>query len=160
MYLNSKEYKDSMLIKPDSLMQANVDLFASQPAPAVSTTMDFVAVPDPVPQLDDNAYKPDTTSNSFDPFAAIPMSNFDGLNPLGELTSHTDPSLIASDENSPTNGSHAQTNDSSVGTNPPPKKEAFQVKSGVWADTLSRGLIDLNITARKYISYWTVVFSH
>jgi epsin len=34
---------------------------------------------------------------------------------------------------------------------PAVKKETFQVKSGIWADSLSRGLIDLNITARKYL---------
>lgn len=31
------------------------------------------------------------------------------------------------------------------------KKENFQVKSGIWADSLSRGLIDLNITARMFL---------
>lgn len=31
------------------------------------------------------------------------------------------------------------------------KKENFQVKSGIWADSLSRGLIDLNITGRKFL---------
>ncbi|TVU35178.1 hypothetical protein EJB05_17055 [Eragrostis curvula] len=31
------------------------------------------------------------------------------------------------------------------------KKGTFQVKSGVWADSLSRGLIDLNITAPKKV---------
>lgn len=30
---------------------------------------------------------------------------------------------------------------------PPAKEDTFQVKSGIWADSLSRGLIDLNITA-------------
>ena len=34
---------------------------------------------------------------------------------------------------------------------PAVKKESFQVKSGIWADSLSRGLIDLNISARKYL---------
>jgi len=34
----------------------------------------------------------------------------------------------------------------------PPPKDTFQVKSGIWADSLSRGLIDLNITARKFIT--------
>jgi epsin len=31
------------------------------------------------------------------------------------------------------------------------KKDNFQVKSGIWADSLSRGLIDLNITARMFL---------
>ena len=34
---------------------------------------------------------------------------------------------------------------------PSAKKENFQVKSGIWADSLSRGLIDLNITARMFL---------
>ncbi|PAN39892.1 hypothetical protein PAHAL_7G277300 [Panicum hallii] len=36
--------------------------------------------------------------------------------------------------------------------NPSAKKENFQVKSGIWADSLSRGLIDLNITAPKKVN--------
>ncbi|WVZ86968.1 hypothetical protein U9M48_033678 [Paspalum notatum var. saurae] len=35
---------------------------------------------------------------------------------------------------------------------PNAKKENFQVKSGIWADSLSRGLIDLNITAPKKVN--------
>jgi len=35
---------------------------------------------------------------------------------------------------------------------PDTKKENFQVKSGIWADSLSRGLIDLNITAPKKVN--------
>lgn len=117
-----------------SFLQTNVDLFASQPAPAVSTTVDFFAAPDPVPKASES----DTTSNIVDPFAAVPMNNFD-----------TDRSSTVSDQSSP---SHGKTNVSSSETKSPPKKGAFQVTSGIWADSLSRGLIDLNITARKYFS--------
>ncbi|TVU15894.1 hypothetical protein EJB05_39437 [Eragrostis curvula] len=35
---------------------------------------------------------------------------------------------------------------------PNTNKENFQVKSGIWADSLSRGLIDLNITAPKKVN--------
>lgn len=35
---------------------------------------------------------------------------------------------------------------------PNAKKDNFQVKSGIWADSLSRGLIDLNITAPKKVN--------
>nr|CAB3485644.1 unnamed protein product [Digitaria exilis] len=35
---------------------------------------------------------------------------------------------------------------------PSSKKENFQVKSGIWADSLSRGLIDLNITGPKKVN--------
>ncbi|CAL5025633.1 unnamed protein product [Urochloa decumbens] len=36
--------------------------------------------------------------------------------------------------------------------NPSAKKGNFQVKSGIWADSLSRGLIDLNISAPKKVN--------
>ncbi|KAL8499124.1 hypothetical protein ACS0TY_022193 [Phlomoides rotata] len=118
--------------------QTSVDLFASQPSP-VSTPVDLFAAPDPVPVLDNNTSKSDTTSSTFDPFAAVPMNSFDGSDPLGTFASHTDPS--------PNGGTHEKVDESSVATKSPPKKEGFQVKSGIWADSLSRGLIDLNITA-------------
>lgn len=161
-YLNYRKSNDLLLIKSDSFMQTNVDLFApqaapanstsmdlfaNQPAPSASTTMDFFAAPDPVPQPEQKSSKPDTNSNMFDPFAAIPMSNFDNM------TSHTDPTPIASVETSPRDGSHVKINRTSIDSNPPPKKEAFQVKSGIWSDSLNRGLIDLNITGRKYYEH-------
>ncbi|KAG8055499.1 hypothetical protein GUJ93_ZPchr0001g30400 [Zizania palustris] len=37
------------------------------------------------------------------------------------------------------------------------KKESFQVKSGIWADSLSRGLIDLNLTSCKYFHSFPVM---
>jgi epsin len=36
---------------------------------------------------------------------------------------------------------------------PDTKNGNFQVKSGIWADSLSRGLIDLNITARMFLPH-------
>ncbi|KAI3468156.1 hypothetical protein Pfo_024819 [Paulownia fortunei] len=133
--------------------QINVDLFASQPAPSpdVSTTMDFFAAPDPASQLDNKASKSDTTINIVDPFADVPLNNFDGSDPFGAFTSHTDPSSTVSNQNSSKDGSHGNTKGSSTETKPPPK-DAFQVKSGIWADSLSRGLIDLNITAPKKVN--------
>lgn len=139
-----------ILTKYGSFLQTSVDLFASQPSP-VSIPVDLFAAPDPVPVLDNNASKSDTTSNTFDPFAAVPMNSFDGPDdPLGTFASHTDPSPIASDKSSPNGAIHEKVDESSVEAEAPPKKEGFQVKSGIWADSLSRGLIDLNITARKY----------
>ncbi|XP_057775930.1 clathrin interactor EPSIN 1-like [Salvia miltiorrhiza] len=133
---------DLFASQPAPAVSTPMDLFASQPAPAASTTtMDLFAAPDPVLHLEENSSKPDTTSSTFDPFAAIPMSNFD-----------TDTLPIASDQNSHDDGIHAQMNWTSVNTNPPPKKEGFQVKSGIWADSLNRGLIDLNITAPKKVN--------
>ncbi|XP_075487119.1 clathrin interactor EPSIN 1 [Primulina tabacum] len=132
--------------------QTNVDLFASQPAPAVSSPMDFFATPEPAPQLDDDAPKSDATISTFDPFAAIPLNNFDGFASVSSINSHTYPSSTASNQNSSGEGSHGNSNGSSLETKSPLKKDAFQVKSGIWADSLSRGLIDLNITAPKKVN--------
>ncbi|CAL4961523.1 unnamed protein product [Urochloa decumbens] len=114
----------------------------------------------------------------FDPFTAILVKTLDGSDsfsafssnmdsgqnktesdkssdhsPLEELnfgafTSHTE-SPRASDtkpmSKSPTKPDPASVSESK----PDAKKGAFQVKSSIWADSLSRGLIDLNITTSK-----------
>ncbi|GFQ00159.1 clathrin interactor epsin 1 [Phtheirospermum japonicum] len=137
--------------------QTNVDLFASQPTPAVSSPIDFFVAPDPVTQPGNDASKSDTASNIVDPFTAV----FGGSNPLGALASQTDPLSINSDKNSPNDENGGKINESLMETKSPPKKEAFQVKSGIWADSLSRGLFDLNITARKcfFIDNLLLLFS-
>ncbi|XP_020598952.1 clathrin interactor EPSIN 1 [Phalaenopsis equestris] len=77
-------------------------------------------------------------SSTADPFAAIPVNIVAGPDDLfGSFTS-----------NAPT-ASKESSGDFSNTRQPAPKKEPFQVKSGIWADSLSRGLIDLNITASK-----------
>ncbi|KAG8381836.1 hypothetical protein BUALT_Bualt05G0014200 [Buddleja alternifolia] len=130
--------------------QTNVDLFASQPA--VSTTMDFFAAPDPPSQPDNMASKSDTPSDIVDPFAAVPLNNFEGSDPFGAFTSHKDPLSSVSYKNSSNDELHGNVNESSIEVKLQPKKEEFQVKSGIWADSLSRGLIDLNITASKKVN--------
>ncbi|CAA2986971.1 Hypothetical predicted protein [Olea europaea subsp. europaea] len=134
--------------------QGNIDLFASQPAPspAVTSTYDFFAAPDPAPQPDNNASNTDSTTNTVDPFAAVPLNNFDNSRPFGSLSSHIEPIPTASTEHSANDGSNANGNGTSVETKPLPKKDPFQVKSGIWADSLSRGIIDLNISAPKKIN--------
>ncbi|KAL3645959.1 hypothetical protein CASFOL_011139 [Castilleja foliolosa] len=127
--------------------QTNVDLFASQPTPSVSSPIDFFATPDPATPPGNDASKPDTASNVVDPFAAVPMNNFNVSDSLGTLASQTDPLSIKSDKISPNDGNGGKNNESLVATESPPKKEAFQVKSGIWADSFNRGLFDLNITA-------------
>jgi len=117
-----------------------------------------------------------SSAADFDPFAAIPLKTFDesdsfsafssnmvsgqtktesvkcsDRSPLEELnfdafTSHTvSPRTIATKlmNKSPTKLEPASMSESKSDV----KKGAFQVKSGIWADSLSRGLIDLNITA-------------
>lgn len=88
-----------------------------------------------------------TTPSIVDPFAAVPMENFDGSDPFGAFTSHS-ASQAPVVHGSATNTTNLQ----SLADSKPQqfqKKDPFQVKSGIWADSLSRGLIDLNITARK-----------
>ncbi|CAA7402842.1 unnamed protein product [Spirodela intermedia] len=77
-------------------------------------------------------------ASSSDPFAAVSLNTFEGPDIFGDFTSHTDSS----------NSGHSTAGNVNLG----PKKEAFQVKSGIWADSLSRGLIDLNLTAPKKVS--------
>ncbi|XP_025816202.1 clathrin interactor EPSIN 1-like isoform X2 [Panicum hallii] len=121
-----------------------------------------------------------SSAADFDPFAAIPVktldesdsfsafssntasgqtktesvkcsdrSPFEELN-FGAFTSHREsPRTIATKlmNKSPTKLEPASMSESKSDV----KKGAFQVKSGIWADSLSRGLIDLNITASKKI---------
>ncbi|KAL1532555.1 clathrin interactor EPSIN 1-like [Salvia divinorum] len=131
--------------------QFDVGLFASRPAPtpAVTAPMDFFAAPDLVGS---RASKSDGTSNVSDPFANVPMNSFDGSDPFGVFTSHTDPSSVVSNQSSSNQGSNGNMKGSSPETPAPPPKKEFQVKSGIWADSLSRGLIDLNITAPKKVN--------
>jgi len=86
-----------------------------------------------------------------DPPVSIKSSDHSPLEELnfGAFTSHTElpkATAIKSLNKSPTKPEPASMSASKTDV----KKGAFQVKSGIWADSLSRGLIDLNITARMY----------
>ncbi|KAG4136263.1 hypothetical protein ERO13_D08G270300v2 [Gossypium hirsutum] len=135
--------------------QAQVDLFASQPAivPAVSPTVDLFAATDPVVQPDIMVPKPDPTNASIiDPFATVPLSNFHSSSDIfGSFTHHSN-SPWKEPTQTPINDVNLNNNMNtkpSQDIKPPQKKDAiFQVKSGIWADSLSRGIIDLNISAQ------------
>ncbi|CAI9093608.1 OLC1v1029154C1 [Oldenlandia corymbosa var. corymbosa] len=143
-----------------SYPQENIDLFASQSAPSPAVpTVDLFAAPDPVgvsvsdnkPKSTDNA-----TSNVFDPFAAIPLNNFDSADPFSTFdqtpASNSIPTGLneAFADTKPV--SQSNLNGSSVDTKTQQqKKGGFQVKSGIWSDSLSRGIIDLNIAAPKKV---------
>lgn len=86
---------------------------------------------------------PNTNVN--DPFAAVPMNNFDGSDLFGAFTCSSNP---ASTESTESPGSLNNVDGESLASSNPRQKEGFQMKSGMWADSLSRGLIDLNISAR------------
>lgn len=136
--------------------QAKVDLFGSQPAgpSANPPAFDFFAAPDPVVQSETKSQKSDTASPDIvDPFAAVPLNSFDGSDLFGSFTSHTNSASTEPTQSPANDGNLNNLNGkSSAEFQPPPKKDAFQVKSGIWADSLSRGLIDLNISARKSLS--------
>uniref|UniRef100_M1BLF6 Clathrin interactor EPSIN 1 n=1 Tax=Solanum tuberosum TaxID=4113 RepID=M1BLF6_SOLTU len=145
-------------VKPES--KISVDLFASHPSssPVASSTMDFFAAPDPVVQPNVKSSKPvQINTTMVDPFATVPLNNFDSSDPFGAFVSPADP--ISVPNVSATSGGNQQTptklDKSPLQTKPSPKKDNFQVSSGIWADSLSRGLIDLNIAARKFLSDYT-----
>lgn len=142
-------------------MQPNIDLFAAQPAsstaqPAPSaaafSTMDFFAASDPVvpPEIKSESTGPSNV-NFVDPFATIPLNSFGGSNLLGASSTQTDQLSAEPTENPLKNNAAFDLNAKFLPESKAPlKKDNFQVKSGIWADSLSRGLIDLNISARKF----------
>ncbi|TYH60648.1 hypothetical protein ES332_D08G309600v1 [Gossypium tomentosum] len=143
------------VIEASPQAQKQVDLFASQPAivPAVSPTVDLFAATDPVVQPDIMVPKPDPTNASIiDPFATVPLSNFHSSSDIfGSFTHHSN-SPWKEPTQTPINDVNLNNNMNtkpSQDIKPPQKKDAiFQVKSGIWADSLSRGIIDLNISAQ------------
>ncbi|KAK3003259.1 hypothetical protein RJ639_019593 [Escallonia herrerae] len=134
----------------------NVDLFASQPAPssAISSTVDFFAAPDSVAQSGSKFSESDAmTTKAVDPFAAVPLNSFDGSDPFGAFATQSDSASKESRTNAIDDGSLNNLNEKfSAESKPTPKKNTFQVKSGIWADSLSRGLIDLNISEPKKVN--------
>lgn len=135
--------------------KTEVDLFASAPAvsSAVSTPVDFFAAPAPVTQPETKPINSVPTNPIVDPFAAVPLNNFDSSDPFGSFTFNTD-STSAEPSQNPVDDSNLSDSSKKAPaiSNPQPKKDAFHVKSGIWADSLSRGLIDLNISAPKKVS--------
>lgn len=130
-----------------------MDLFSTQPTiPPVTPTVDLFSIPEPVVQPESKSENSAPINNStIDPFAAVPLNNFDGSDVFGEFTSQSDSVSSQPSSNIVTDGSHGNMNGKSIADSKvSPKKDGFQVKSGIWADSLSRGLIDLNISARKF----------
>ncbi|MED6182166.1 hypothetical protein PIB30_026020 [Stylosanthes scabra] len=119
-----------------------------------TSTFDPFAIPEPVAQPDNKSGNSAPANNStFDPFAAIPLNNFDGSDVFGDFTSQPDSASSQRSNNVASDISHDNANGkTSVDSKVPPKKDPFQVKSGIWADSLSRGLIDLNISGPKKVN--------
>lgn len=138
-----------------SSTQPNVDLFATEPASsaAVSSTIDFFSSPEPVALPESKSSSTGSSHLNFvDPFAAVPMNNFDQSDIFGAFTSPTDQSSSKPTQNSMNSGITNDVSGKSLAESKAPAKDGFQVKSGIWADSLSRGLIDLNITASKKVN--------
>ncbi|KAI4376968.1 hypothetical protein MLD38_014668 [Melastoma candidum] len=132
-----------------SLIQDQVDLFASGStiSPVGPSPVDLFATPNAATELPEEPTKPDPPNlTDFDPFPAIPPPSADsGHDPFMEFKSISNSTEVPSPKTDvngkPCSESHA-----------PPRKETFQVKSGIWADSLSRGLINLDITESKKVS--------
>lgn len=132
-------------------IQNEVDLFASKPAiSSASPTVDLFAS-NPVQQSEIKSTNIGTTiTNIVDPFATVPLNNFDESDLFGSFTSHSDSSASQPSQISVDGNQKNLAGNVSADLKAPAKKDSFQVKSGIWADSLSRGLIDLNISSCKY----------
>ncbi|KAI4337109.1 hypothetical protein L6164_015562 [Bauhinia variegata] len=136
--------------------QNEIDLFASQPAisSSVTSTVDLFSIPEPVVQPDSQSKNSAPPNNDIvDPFAAVPLNKFDGSDPFDEFTSNYDSASSQPSKSPVSDGNSDNMNGKLMAESKNPlKKDPFQVKSGIWADSLSRGLIDLNISAPKKVS--------
>jgi epsin len=132
--------------------QPEGDLFASVPTIPVAalSTVDLFASP-VLPET--KAPKSESINTAFvDPFAAVPLRSFDGSDSFGLSTTHSESAVPAETKPNHTNDDSFGNFDEKYSKETVPKKNTFQVKSGIWADSLSRGLIDLNISAPKKVS--------
>ncbi|KAK9742060.1 hypothetical protein RND81_03G145700 [Saponaria officinalis] len=132
--------------------QVNDDLFAAPPSSAATT--DFFAAPDPIVRAETKSETSAPSNMNFvDPFAAVPLDNFDRSDVFGGFTSQTSQPSQNPNENTVQNAAPYESTSKVVQeSKAPAKKDGFQVKSGIWADSLSRGLIDLNISAPKKVN--------
>lgn len=148
-----------------------MNVIASQPAIAhTSSPMDLFHATDPVaplkptesassakptaadPFTSASVTKPEPKeltqpTNPIDPFASVPLNNFEDSDLFG--TANSTPTDNSNDHTKDRNQNNTSGNIPAE-TVSVDKKNYFQVKSGIWADSLSRGLIDLNISARKF----------
>ncbi|RWR78196.1 Epsin domain-containing protein [Cinnamomum micranthum f. kanehirae] len=130
----------------------NVDLFAQSAFPgSSSSTTDFFAAPDPPSTANKTSKSEPTNPKVIDPFAAVSLNSYETSDLFGDFTSHTSPVSAERAQKSPQNGASSKQNTPTKSMSPQ-KKDAFQIKSGIWADSLCRGLIDLNISSPKKTS--------
>lgn len=136
------------------LLQGNVDFFACQSDfnNAVNQNIDFFAASNPNVFTKNNESSKLETANIFDPFVAVPLNNSEESDLFGVFTAHSDPVSSEHTQNSSTKVMDNSEQVSSPVSKPTPKKDTSQIKSAIWADSLSRGLIDFNITSRKFFT--------
>ncbi|CAM0882809.1 unnamed protein product [Alopecurus aequalis] len=99
-----------------------------------------------------NPPAPENSRSTHDSPGANKSSHSSPLEELhfGAFTSHKEAHAKSATESK--NRSLTELKQASMSASKPAlKKETFQVKSGIWADSLSRGLIDLNIAAPKKV---------
>ncbi|XP_039142817.1 clathrin interactor EPSIN 1-like [Dioscorea cayenensis subsp. rotundata] len=124
--------------------QGNVDFFACQSDfnNAVNQNIDFFAASNPDVFTKNNESSKLETANIFDPFVAVPLNNSEESDLFGVFTAHSDPVSSEHTQNSSTKVMDNSEQVSSPVSKPTPKKDTSQIKSAIWADSLSRGLID------------------
>ncbi|KAL6651323.1 hypothetical protein ACP70R_010248 [Stipagrostis hirtigluma subsp. patula] len=130
---------------------------STAPAPAhISTTNQNLQSPS-----DFGAFVSNSNDLAKDPFDLSSSSNI-GKAPLAAAkTDASDFSAFVSNTEEaakdpfdiPSSSNLGKTDQTPLAASKPnAKKDNFQVKSGIWADSLNRGLIDLNITAPKKVN--------
>lgn len=130
--------------------QETVDLFDNPPA-SFPSKVDLFSESDSATAITSEPPKSvSANSETFDPFAQVPLNNFEDPD-YGAFTSSSD-TLKSEPPKGSVNGNHNTSSQTASTASNPPKKNTFQVKSGIWADSLSRGLIDLNISAPNKVS--------
>lgn len=145
------------------------DLFAHQSAATASfaPTVDLFASPEPVLPSAAKLSSESAKMPMDDPFASVPLNTFQDSDLFGAFTSSMDAqsgnppkveTLPTESKGNSTDGLPPQTKNSFNESKAPAKKDTFQVKSSIWADSLSRGLIDLNISSRKCHLYVVNLF--
>lgn len=160
---NTFSFNDPLVAKPPHSGTTNAnsfDPFAVNPLqsdPISAESFDPFVVKSPQSDLtsagsfDPFSVKPSESSTTdakiVDPFSTVPINSFEESDVFGEFSSNNN-TINSKSSQKPVNdviGNPNQNGSSKLQT----KKDHFQVKSGIWADSLSRGLIDLNIAARK-----------
>ncbi|XP_062184749.1 clathrin interactor EPSIN 1-like [Phragmites australis] len=146
---------------PFGTFSSNVGSYTAPPPAQSSTAKISTSSQNLQAASDFGAFVSNSEEAAKDPFD-ISSSSIDGKTPLAApKTDASDFGAFVSNTEEATKDPFVLSSSSNLGRidqtplaalKPNTKKENFQVKSGIWADSLSRGLIDLNITAPKKVN--------